>query len=201
MDEMTIGCLTFFPNENKIQCDGSELKVTPQVMSLVEILGRSVNQVVLRNELVAELWPETVVGDESLTRLVSDLRKALRALNAESSVSVKTVAKRGYKLVVVEEGQPEANKQQTLHIQPSEKAVPYFKSIKLWAIVLVIFGVCFAALYSQKDTQPPAILVLPFDNLTGDPDVDLLSDGLVEDVVTALTDYPEVAVAAKTSSF
>ena len=201
MDEMTIGCLTFFPNENKIQCGGSELKVTPQVMSLVEILGRSVNQVVLRNELVAELWPETVVGDESLTRLVSDLRKALRALNAESSVSVKTVAKRGYKLVVVEEGQPEANKQKTPHIQPSEKAVPYFNSIKLGAIVLVIFGICFAALYSQRDTQPPAILVLPFDNLTGDPDVDLLSDGLVEDVVTALTDYPEVAVAAKTSSF
>lgn len=47
----------------------------------------------------------------------------------------------------------------------------------------------------------PAIAVLPFTNLGGDPDQDYFSDGIVEDIITALCRNPNLHVVARNSSF
>ncbi len=52
--------------------------------------------------------------------------------------------------------------------------------------------------------SPPShqsIAVLPFDNQSGDPDFDYLSDGIAEEIIIALTQLPGLRVAARTSSF
>ncbi|HEX6909298.1 MAG TPA: hypothetical protein VF142_02835, partial [Longimicrobium sp.] len=48
---------------------------------------------------------------------------------------------------------------------------------------------------------PPAIAVLPFANLSGDPENDYVSDGLSEELLNVLAQLPELRVAARTSSF
>jgi adenylate cyclase len=47
----------------------------------------------------------------------------------------------------------------------------------------------------------PSIAVLAFDNLTGDPDQEYFSDGITEDIITALSKTPKVFVIARNSSF
>ena len=47
----------------------------------------------------------------------------------------------------------------------------------------------------------PSIAVLPFDNLSSDPEQDYFSDGIVEDVITALSHFSELFVIARNSSF
>jgi TolB-like protein/Tfp pilus assembly protein PilF len=47
----------------------------------------------------------------------------------------------------------------------------------------------------------PSIAVLPFDNLSGDPDQDYFSDGIVEDIITALSRMRWLFVVARNSSF
>lgn len=47
----------------------------------------------------------------------------------------------------------------------------------------------------------PAIAILPFDNLSSDPQHDHLADGIVEDVITALSRFRTFAVIARNSSF
>lgn len=49
--------------------------------------------------------------------------------------------------------------------------------------------------------EKPAIAVLPFKNLSGDPAQDYLSDGLSEDILTALSKFPELLVISRNSSF
>lgn len=49
--------------------------------------------------------------------------------------------------------------------------------------------------------QVSSIAVLPFSNMTGDPQEDHFIDGMVEDIITALAQYPDVAVIARNSSF
>lgn len=47
----------------------------------------------------------------------------------------------------------------------------------------------------------PSIAVLPFVNLSGDPEQEYFSDGLAEELLHALAGIPELRVAARTSSF
>lgn len=47
----------------------------------------------------------------------------------------------------------------------------------------------------------PAVAVLPFDNLSGDPGQDYFSDGLTEDIITDLARYGELQVIARNSTF
>ena len=47
----------------------------------------------------------------------------------------------------------------------------------------------------------PSIAVLPFTNMSADPDQEFLADGIAEDVITALSRYPSLFVIARNSSF
>ncbi len=47
----------------------------------------------------------------------------------------------------------------------------------------------------------PSIAVLPFDNMSGDPEQDYFADGLCEDIIMALTQYPGLQVMARNSTF
>jgi adenylate cyclase len=47
----------------------------------------------------------------------------------------------------------------------------------------------------------PSIAVLPFDNMSGDPEQRFFADGIAEDIITALSCYPSLFVIARNSSF
>jgi DNA-binding winged helix-turn-helix (wHTH) protein len=47
----------------------------------------------------------------------------------------------------------------------------------------------------------PSIAVLPFVNMSGDPEQEFFADGIAEDVITALSRYPSLFVIARNSSF
>lgn len=49
--------------------------------------------------------------------------------------------------------------------------------------------------------QQPSVAVLPFDNLTGDADQDIMVDGLVEEIITSLSKIPRLFVIARNSTF
>ena len=47
----------------------------------------------------------------------------------------------------------------------------------------------------------PSVAVLPFDDLGADQNLGYLGDGVAEDIITALSRFPDLAVVARTSSF
>jgi adenylate cyclase len=49
--------------------------------------------------------------------------------------------------------------------------------------------------------EKPSIAVLPFDNLSGDPDQDHISDGITENIINALSKIPEMFIIARNSVF
>ena len=51
------------------------------------------------------------------------------------------------------------------------------------------------------DLEGPSIAVLPFTNMSGDPEQDFFADGMAEDIITALSRYPSLFVIARNSSF
>jgi adenylate cyclase len=47
----------------------------------------------------------------------------------------------------------------------------------------------------------PSIAVLPFQNLSGDPEQEYFADGMVEEIITALSRFQDLFVIARNSSF
>ena len=47
----------------------------------------------------------------------------------------------------------------------------------------------------------PSIAVLPFENMSGDPEQEFFSDGVAEDIITELSRYNELFVIARNSTF
>jgi TolB-like protein len=60
-----------------------------------------------------------------------------------------------------------------------------------------------SAVERKSPIQPnlPSIAVLPFENLSGDPDQDYFADGVVEEIITALSRFRQLFVIARNSSF
>jgi adenylate cyclase len=52
-----------------------------------------------------------------------------------------------------------------------------------------------------RSPEKPSIAVLPFDNLSGDPDQQYFADGLTEDILTALSRFSQLTVIARNSTF
>ena len=61
------------------------------------------------------------------------------------------------------------------------------------------------SMHSAPDTLPPphrpSLAVLPFENLSGDPEQEYFADGIVEEIITALARIPSFFVIARNSSF
>lgn len=78
---------------------GETRSVEPKVMDLLFLLAGTPDRVFSRNEILDALWPGVTVGEDTLSRCVFKLRKALDD-DPHSPRFVETVPKRGYRLIV-----------------------------------------------------------------------------------------------------
>lgn len=65
---------------------------------------------------------------------------------------------------------------------------------------VVVYAAVSGRRLSGSDTLD-AVAVLPFANLSGDPAQEAFADGIAEEILNALTQVPELKVAARTSAF
>jgi transcriptional activator of cad operon len=63
---------------NRIVCDGLSCRVRPEAMEVLVCLSRRQGQVVSKEEIFREVWKETFVSDDSLTRCIGELRGAFQ---------------------------------------------------------------------------------------------------------------------------
>jgi len=75
-----------------------------------------------------------------------------------------------------------------------------------WLLALTVSSPPATAVSAPSDTplplpDKPSIAVLPFQNMSGDPEQEYFVDGLVEDIITALSRYKSLFVIARNSSF
>ena len=150
-----------------------DVSVTPQVFDLLEYLIRNRQRVVSKDDLVSAIWNGRIVSDAALTTRLNAARSAIGNSGQEQRL-IKTFPRKGFRFVgqVREvQGVPDADVD-----EPTANTV--------------------LALHDR-----PSIAVLPFQNMSDDPDQDYFADGMVDEITTALSRFKSLFVIARNSSF
>jgi TolB-like protein/Flp pilus assembly protein TadD len=149
----------------------NQIPLEPQVFDLLEFLIRARDRVVSRDELLDTVWRGRTVSDATLSSRVNAARTAVGD-NGEAQRLIRTLPRKGIRFVGEVREAPDL---------PS--AVPFPEPTHL-----------------TEPEQPP-IAVLPFTNMSGDPEQDFFADGMAEDIITALSRCSGLFVIARNSSF
>jgi DNA-binding winged helix-turn-helix (wHTH) protein len=89
------GEFVFDPDSRQLFRDGEEIRLQPKTFELLALLVRSRPKALSKQHIRAQLWPDTVVGEASLTVAVAELRAALGD-EAKEPRFVRTVYAFGY---------------------------------------------------------------------------------------------------------
>jgi TolB-like protein len=152
------------------------IAVEPQVFDLLVYLVENRDRVVSKDDLIATVWGGRIVSDSTLTSRINAARKAVGDSGEEQKL-IRTIARKGFRFVApvhipADDGGVASSEQ---NLEPARPALPL--------------------------PDRPAIAVLPFTNMTGDPAQEYFSDGISEDIITALSKLRWFFVIARNSSF
>jgi len=155
---------------------GSDVvSVAPQVFDLLDYLIRNRERVVSKDDLINAVWKGRIVSDAALTTRLNVARNAIGDSGDEQRL-IKTLPRKGFRFV----GQvrtPEETTDAGVADDPVELTRPVLK-------------------LSDK----PSLAVLPFTNLSSDPEQEYFAEGMVEDITTALSRSKRLFVIACNSS-
>lgn len=193
-----VGSATVDTASRQIKFDGQVADVQPKVFDLIVYLIRHRDRVVSKDELFDAIWPSVVVGEASLTQLIKRTRDLFR-LNGFDDV-IRTVSRAGYQFAHDVETDVA-----TINIAQPKRSVA---SVLIGAVLIVVVGL---GVWQFRNDQSESvdvgsissnsIAVLPFTNLTPDPEFAYFTDGLTETVTNSLTRVNGLRVIASSSAF
>ncbi|MDD1520000.1 MULTISPECIES: winged helix-turn-helix domain-containing tetratricopeptide repeat protein [Bradyrhizobium] len=148
------------------------VSVAPQVFDLLDYLIRNRERVVSKDDLINAVWDGRSVSDAALTTRLNVARSAIGDSGEEQRL-IKTLPRKGFRFVgQVREAQDVAG----LNPGDAPESAPALP-------------------------DKPSIVVLPFENMSGDPEQGYFADGMVEEITTALSRFKWLFVIAHNSSF
>jgi TolB-like protein len=148
------------------------VSLAPQVFDLLEYLIRNRERVVSKDDLIGAIWSGRVISDEALTTRLNVVRNAIGDTGQQQRL-IKTLPRKGFRFI--------GDVQEVLESKSA-----------------MVAGIPMATL-----TLPdkPSIAVLPFTNLSSDPEQEYFADGMVEDIITGLSRSTTLFVIARNSTF
>jgi DNA-binding winged helix-turn-helix (wHTH) protein len=168
---------------------GVKVKLQDQPFRVLAMLVQHAGQVVTREELQQKIWPTDVyvTFEQGLNNAIKKVRDALGD-SADNPRFVETVARHGYRFVApvstLPGGSPEAR---------SRFDLPILRRTALIALIAACLLAAFGywawhrpAIRDRPSSERAVLAVLPFDNLSHDPDQEFFSDGLTEEMIAHL---------------
>ena len=180
--------MQFLFDNHTLDTDRRELRrgsmpiaVEPQVFDLLIYLVQNQHRVVSKDDLIASVWGGRIVSDSTLTSRINAARKAVGD-SGEDQKLIRTVPRKGLRFVGAVRIQPNgADPAHAIGPQPN--------------------GINEQSRPALPLPDRPAIAVLPFINMSGDVEQEYFSDGISEDIITALSKLRWFFVIARNSSF
>jgi TolB-like protein len=163
---------------------GEAVAVGPQVFDLLIHLIENRDRVVSKDELFDVIWRGRTVSDSTLTSHVNFARRAVGDNGGDQRL-IRTISRKGFRFVGEVTAAPSRGAA-TLTATQIEPDPARAEASPMDGLAL---------------PDQPSVAVLPFLNLSGDPEQDYFADGVVEDIISALSRIRWLFVIARNSSF
>jgi TolB-like protein/DNA-binding winged helix-turn-helix (wHTH) protein len=183
----------------ELRKNGLKVRLQDQPYQLLALLVERSGQLVSREEICQQLWPNGtfVEFDGSLHVAVNKIREALGD-SASSPRFLETVPRRGYRFIAPVEKTP-AGRAAARAVSLENPAARWRAAVVIGCAALLAVGM----LYLRGGSADPikSIAVLPFTNATPAADTQYLSDGITEGIINNLSAVPRLKVIARTTVF
>lgn len=156
--------------QGRLLYQGKPVPLKPKILDLLLFLVERRGQLILKDVLMQEIWPDAVVEENNLTVSMSILRKTLGDESSRREF-IETVPRRGYRFVA-----------EVTEIAPPPSAADAGQ--KLPQIEL------------PAEEPIDSLAVLPLESQKKDSNVDYLSDGITESIINMLSRVPKLRVLA-----
>src|SRR5262249_2678194 len=187
--------------------NGEPLGLTPKVFDTLFYLVKNAGKTIHKDELMAAIWPDTVVEENNLNKNISALRQLLGEKPGEHRFIV-TVPGKGYRFVasVVEST---VNGIQDAGVVASDGALPglipskaykagetrrvYFSNLRYWLVAALAVILLTATLYLRQGARSPkagtirSIAVLPFKPIAAESRNEAMEFGMADSLITQLS--------------
>ncbi len=196
------------PVEKVLLRDDEPVPLPPKALETLCALVEGHGHILEKAELLNRIWPDTFVEEATLAQNIFTLRKALGD-SAEGHRYIETVPRRGYRFVApIREltDDPRQNR------PPTQTTAIASRPTHRWAtrvsaavVVLVLWATAYLArqrFWPSPRAERVTLVVLPFQNMTGDPQQEYLTDGLTEEMIAQVSrmDPERLGVIARTSA-
>jgi TolB-like protein/DNA-binding winged helix-turn-helix (wHTH) protein/Tfp pilus assembly protein PilF len=199
------------PQEKVLWRDGLPISLPAKALETLLALVEGHGHVLEKAELLGLIWPNTFVEEATLAQNIFTLRKIFSD-SPEDHHYIETVPRRGYRFVATVqvldgEAKPANEEGRAVASAGTRSARGRTLAIASGLVGMVLLAGWYVApnMLWRAAAPPPGkitLAVLPFDNLTGNPQQDFLSDGFTEEMITQLGRmHPErLGVIARTSA-
>lgn len=163
--------------------NGQAVQIAPKPFEMLSLLVQRHGQIVKKDELINSIWADAFVEEANISQNIFLLRKLLGKDNGGPQY-IETVPKRGYRFVAkvrveqLRETDIEVDQQIEETRSPTDKRR-----------------------VSLRHNAVQSLAILPLTNVSGDPNMDFLSDGITETLINSLSQLSHLRVIARASVF
>src|SRR5215212_3694473 len=173
---------------------GETVKLMPKAFDILAFLAQNSDRVVSKDELLAAMWPDTIVEENNLTQNISALRRTFGEKPQENRF-IATIPGRGYRFVAdvkpIEPEESSARQESDLETAPSSEPNRRISPVRKWWPVLAGFPLLALLTYfifwpAQAGDKVRSLAVLPFKPITPENRDEALELGMADSLITKL---------------